>query len=83
MATPQPINTNIRYPQSDFLDPLTKRPAREWLIWLQNPNTVSQTVNYIIINGGDINNTPIGDITPSTGVFTNLTALLGIGGGQF
>ena len=83
MATPQPINTNIRYPQSPFLDPLTQRPAREWLIWLQNPNVVSQTVNYIIINGGDINNTPIGDITPSTGVFTNLTALLGIGGGQF
>jgi len=82
MAT-GPINTNIRYPQSQFLDPLTQRPAREWLIWLQNPNVVSQTVNYIIINGGDINNTPIGDITPSTGVFTNLTALLGIGGGQF
>jgi len=82
MAT-GPINTNIRYPQSQFLDPLTQRPAREWLIWLQNPNVVSQTVNYIIISGGDINNTPIGDITPSTGVFTNLTALLGIGGGQF
>ena len=82
MAT-GPINTNIRYPQSEFLDPLTNRPAREWLFWLQNPNVVSQTVNYIIISGGDINNTPIGDITPSTGVFTDLTALLGIGGGQF
>jgi len=82
MAT-GPINTNIRYPQSQFLDPLTQRPAREWLIWLQNPNVVSQTVNYIIINGGQINNTPIGNITPSTGVFTDLTALLGIGGGQF
>lgn len=78
-----PINSNIRYPQSQFLDPLTQRPAREWLIWLQNPDLVSSTVNYVIINGGDINNTPIGDITPSTGVFTNLTALLGIGGGQF
>ena len=82
MAT-GPINTNIRYPQSDFLDPLTKRPAREWLFWLQNPNVVSQTVNYIIIDGGQINNTPIGNVIPSTGVFTNLTALLGIGGGQF
>ena len=82
MAT-GPINTNIRYPQSQFLDPLTQRPAREWLIWLQNPNVVSQTVNYIIINGGQINNTPIGNVTPSTGVFTDLTALLGIGGGQF
>ena len=27
-----------------------------------------------IINGGFINNTPIGNVTPSTGIFTNITA---------
>jgi hypothetical protein len=78
-----PLNTNIRYPQSEFLDPITKRPAREWVIWLQNPDVVTQTVNFLIVNGGEINNTPIGNITPSTGVFTDLTALNGIGGGTF
>lgn len=78
-----PLNTNIRYPQSEFLDPITKRPAREWVIWLQNPDVVTQTVNFLIVNGGEINNTPIGNITPSTGVFTDLTALNGIGGGKF
>lgn len=78
-----PLNTNIRYPQSEFLDPITKRPAREWVIWLQNPDVVTQTVNFLIVNGGEINNTEIGNITPSTGVFTDLTALNGIGGGTF
>jgi hypothetical protein len=78
-----PLNTNIRYPQSEFLDPITKRPAREWVIWLQNPDVVTQTVNFLIVNGGEINNTPIGNIEPSTGVFTDLTALNGIGGGTF
>ena len=37
--------TNIKIPQSEFLDPLTKRPSREWLFWLQNPNFVSADVN--------------------------------------
>lgn len=83
MPAPTPTITNVRFPQSEFLDPLTKRPAREWVIWLQNPQVVSQTVNYIIVDGGQINNTPIGNVTPSTGVFTDLTALNGIGGGTF
>lgn len=77
------VYTNIKFPQSPFLDPLTGGPAREWIVWLQNPNVISQTVNYIIINGGSINNCPIGNVTPSTGVFTTLTALNGIGGGTF
>jgi len=34
------VNTNILFPQSVFLDPLTNRPAREWMIWLQNPSVV-------------------------------------------
>ena len=77
------VYTNIRFPQSPFLDPLTGGPAREWIVWLQNPNVVSQTINYSIINGGQINNTLIGNVTPATGVFTFLTALNGIGGGTF
>lgn len=80
--------TNIRFPQSEFLDPLTGRPAREWIVWLQNPNIVSSTVNYMIINGGTIDNvainaSTIGLTTPAAGKFTDLTALNGIGGGKF
>jgi hypothetical protein len=40
-------------------------------------------VEYQIINGGEINNTVIGNITPAAGTFTLLTALNGIGGGTF
>jgi len=75
--------TNIRFPTSPFIEPATGRPSREWIIWLQNPQVVSQTVNYIIIDGGEINNTVIGNITPAQGTFTLLTALNGIGGGTF
>ena len=75
--------TNIKFPQSPFLDPRTGGPAREWIIWLQNPNVVSQTTNYMIINGGQINDTIIGNVTPAAGTFTLLTALVGIGGGTF
>jgi hypothetical protein len=75
--------TNIRFPQSPFLDPRTGYPAREWIVWLQNPNVVSQTTNYMIIDGGQINNTIIGNVTPAAGTFTLLTALTGIGGGTF
>lgn len=31
------FNSNINYPQSPFIDPLTGRPAREWQVWLQYP----------------------------------------------
>ena len=75
--------TNIRFPTSPFLEPATGRPSREWIIWLQNPQVVSQTVQYMIINGGEINNTVIGNSGPAQGTFTLLTALNGIGGGTF
>lgn len=78
-----PVITNIPYPQSPFLDNQTQRPAREWLIWLQNPKVVSQTVNYMIVNGGSIDNTVIGQTTPAAGFFTTLNAIDGIGGGRF
>jgi hypothetical protein len=75
--------TNIRFPTSPFIEQATGRPSREWIIWLQNPQLVSQTVNYQIINGGEINNTVIGNVTPAPGTFTLLTAINGIGGGKF
>ena len=51
----------LRYPQSPFLDPITKRPAREWLIWLQNPNVSTITVGVGLVNsvnGGATGLTP-------------------------
>ena len=84
MVAPTPYSeTNIRFPQSAFLDPRTGYPAREWIVWLQNPNVVTSTVNYQIINGGEINNTIIGNTGPAPGTFTLLTATTGIGGGTF
>ena len=75
--------TNIRFPTSPFIEQATGRPSREWTQRLQNPNLVSTTVQYQIINGGEINNTIIGNVTPAQGTFTLLTALNGIGGGTF
>ena len=51
----------LRYPQSPFLDPVTGRPAREWLIWLQNPNVSTITVGVGLVNsvnGGSTGLTP-------------------------
>ena len=81
-------NTNINIPYSAFLDPTTGRPSQAWLLWLMNPNVISQTVNYMNINSGainnvDINNSPIGLTTAAAGKFTDLTAINGIGGGTF
>jgi hypothetical protein len=94
MVAPNPASsTNIRFPQSPFLDPTTGRPAREWIIWLQSPDILSATIAYIIITGGaisnvtidnaTINDSTIGLTTPAAGKFTDLTALNGIGGGTF
>lgn len=94
MVAPNPASsTNIRFPQSPFLDPTTGRPAREWIIWLQNPDVTSATFAFIIVNGGTIanvtidgaviNGSTIGLTTPAAGKFTDLTALNGIGGGTF
>jgi hypothetical protein len=76
-------NVNIRFPTSPFIEQTTGRPAREWIQWLQNPQLVSATIEYEIINGGEINNTTIGLSVPASGKFTDLTALNGIGGGTF
>ena len=76
-------NTNIRFPTSPFIEQATGRPSREWIQWLQNPQLVSVTIEYEIINGGEINNTTIGLVAPTAGKFTDLTALNGIGGGTF
>lgn len=77
------ISPNIRFPTSPFIEPTTGRPSREWIIWLQNPQVISQIVNYLIVDGGQINNTTIGITTPKEGKFTTLIALNGIGGGTF
>jgi hypothetical protein len=59
MAT-YPINTNIVFPQSEFLDPVTKRPAREWVQWLQNPSIVSlNTGSAISVSSGGTGTTVI------------------------
>jgi len=78
-----PTISNIPFPQSRFLDPVSQGPAREWIQWLQNPYVVTQTIQYLVVNGGEINNTVIGNVTPAAGTFTTLTALVGIGGGTF
>ena len=75
--------SNIQFPTSPFIEPATGRPSREWIIWLQNPQVVTQTVQFEVVNGGEINNTVIGNITPAEGTFTLLTAINGIGGGVF
>jgi hypothetical protein len=63
MAT-APINTNIRYPQSPFLDPLTQRPAREWLQWLQYPDLIALNLaNALAVASGGTGTTVI----PSNG----------------
>jgi hypothetical protein len=76
-------SSNIRIPLNQFVEPSTGRPTQEWLLWLMNPQVLTQTVNYTAINGGEINNTIIGLTTPAEGKFTGLTALDGIGGGTF
>jgi len=82
MAT-APSTNGIRIPINQFVQPDTGRPTQEWLLWLLNPQTISQTTQYVIVNGGIINNTTIGLTTPAAGKFTDLTALNGIGGGTF
>jgi hypothetical protein len=43
----------------------------------------SQNSDNVSITGGNIDNTPIGDITTNSGKFTTLNATGGIGGGIF
>jgi hypothetical protein len=47
-------NTNINFPQSEFLDPRTQRPAREWMLWLMSPSVVAinSTTALSIQSGG-------------------------------
>jgi len=62
MVAPNPsVFSNLRFPQSPFLDPQTGRPAREWVLWLQNPNVFSIAMaNALPVNSGGtgINTTP-------------------------
>ena len=38
-------NTNINFPQSEFLDPLTGRPSRAWMLWLMSPSVIAINSN--------------------------------------
>jgi hypothetical protein len=87
MATAIP-NANINIPYSAFLDNATGRPSQEWLLWLMNPNVITQTMNSAFIKGGTIdnvtiNNSTIGLTIPAAGKFTDFTALNGVKGGTF
>ena len=51
--TTSTLNTNIRFPQSPFLDSVTQRPAREWVQWLQYPDIVALTLgNALGVSSG-------------------------------
>jgi len=46
-------NTNINIPQSPFLDGLTGRPAREWMLWLMSPSIIQlTTANALGVTSG-------------------------------
>lgn len=62
--------TYLRYPQSPFLDPVTGRPAREWLIWLQNPNVQTITVGSGIVSSVSGGTTGLTPATAASGSVT-------------
>ena len=67
------VNTNVNIPYSEFLDPNTKRPSREWVQWLLNPQVYNLTTTI-----------PIGTPGGGTGVGTiptNGQLLIGNGTG--
>jgi hypothetical protein len=76
-------NSNINIPFSSFIDQTTGRPTQAWLSWLMNPNVISVTTQFTVINGGEINGTTIGLTSPAAGKFTDFTALNGVQGGVF
>jgi hypothetical protein len=51
--------TNIRFPTSPFLEPVTGRPAREWIVWLQSPQFFQISMNQ-----------PLGPNSGGTGLST-------------
>jgi hypothetical protein len=54
-------NTNINFPQSEFLDPLTGRPSRAWMLWLISPSVVainSTTALSVQSGGTGLSTTP-------------------------
>jgi hypothetical protein len=60
----------LRYPQSPFLDPVTNRPAREWLFWLQNPNVSTLTVGTGLVNSINGGTTGLTPAAAATGAVT-------------
>lgn len=37
--------TNVRFPNSPFIEQATGRPAREWVLWLQAPQLLTLSLN--------------------------------------
>ncbi|CAB5214286.1 hypothetical protein UFOVP195_48 [uncultured Caudovirales phage] len=72
-------NTNINFPQSEFLDPLTKRPAREWMLWLMSPSVIalnSKTALSVQSGGTGLSTTPTdGQLLIGNGVGYTLNPL--------
>jgi hypothetical protein len=62
--------TYLRYPQSAFLDPVTRRPAREWLIWLQNPNVQTITAGSGLVSAVSGGTTGLTPATATSGPVT-------------
>jgi hypothetical protein len=60
----------LRYPQSPFLDPITNRPAREWLFWLQNPNVQTLTIGTGLVNSVSGGTTGLTPATAAQGAVT-------------
>lgn len=58
------VNFNNIIPQCEFLDPLTLKPSRPWLIWLQNPSLA--TLNLTNPLGTQSGGTGTG-VAPSNG----------------
>lgn len=78
---------NIIFPQSPFLDPLTQRPSREWILWLQSPDVIelSTATPLPVTSGGTgIGSTPgngavlVGNVSLGSYVSTFLTAGAGV-----
>jgi hypothetical protein len=72
-------NTNINFPQSEFLDPLTGRPAREWMLWLMSPSVIalnSKTALSVQSGGTGLSTTPTnGQLLIGNGVGYTLNPL--------
>ncbi len=50
------------YPQTEFLDPQTKRPTRAWQVWFLNLLNFTRTAHSASPGGAVLPSTPVGFI---------------------